>query len=47
MQAVKKDNHDPWHVCCGHDLIQVLSVGLHKAIGTWSTNDVKPDVLER
>lgn len=38
---------DPWLVCCGHDLVEVLSIGLQKAIGTYNANEVKPEVLER
>jgi len=47
VQAIRKDDHDPWHVCCGHDLVCVLSIGLCKAIGSWNAGDVKIDVLER
>jgi len=47
MQDVRDDTHDPWHVCCGHDLVCILSIGLRKIIGTWNPNDIKPDVLER
>lgn len=47
MQTIKDDAHDHWHVCCGHDLVDVLSVALCKAIGTCNTNDVKRDTLER
>jgi hypothetical protein len=47
MYNVRDDTHDPWHVCCGHDLVWILSVGLRKTIGTWDTKDVRPDSLER
>ncbi len=43
----KSSNHDPWQVCCGHDLVEILSIGLRKAIGTKDANDVKPENLER
>ena len=46
MQAIHNDVYDPWHVCCGHDLIGVLSIGLRKAIGTSNPYDVKPMFLE-
>jgi hypothetical protein len=36
--------HDLWHVCCGHDLICILSFGLRKAIG--STKTIDPELLE-
>jgi hypothetical protein len=38
---------DPWQVCCGHDLMEVLSLGLQKAIGSYDTREVRRDVLER
>lgn len=47
MQDIKDDAHDHWHVCCGHDLVDILSIGLCKAIGTCNTNDVKSNILER
>lgn len=43
----KSNNYDPWQVCCGHDMVEVLSLGLQKAIGTYNSNEVKPEVLER
>ncbi len=42
----KSNNHDPWQVCCGHDLVEVLSLGLRKAIGTNKTADVEANSLE-
>jgi hypothetical protein len=43
----KSNNQDPWQVCCGHDLVEILSLGLRKAIGTNKTADVEPNSLER
>jgi Protein of unknown function (DUF4435) len=43
----KSNNYDPWQVCCGHDMVEVLSLGLQKAIGTYNSNEVKPELLER
>jgi hypothetical protein len=42
-----RDTHDPWQVCCGHDLVEILSLGLRKALGSANASDVKPDGLER
>lgn len=39
--------HDPWHVCCGHDLVSVLSLGLTKAIGTYDTHTAAPEIVEK
>ena len=43
----KSEKHDPWQVCCGHDLVEILSLGLRKAIGSANTSDVEPNSLER
>jgi Protein of unknown function (DUF4435) len=47
LNALQNPNHDLWHVCCGHDLICILSIALCKTLGSCNTNDVKPEVLER
>jgi hypothetical protein len=44
MTNKKNENHDPLQVCCGHDLAEILSLGLLKAIGTMK---VEADSLER
>ncbi|OBQ36078.1 MAG: hypothetical protein AN485_12225 [Anabaena sp. MDT14b] len=43
----KSNNQDYWQVCCGHDLVEILSLGLRKAIGTNKTVDVEANSLER
>jgi Protein of unknown function (DUF4435) len=40
----KNKGFNPWQVCCGHDLVEILALGLRKAIGTMS---VDSDSLER
>jgi hypothetical protein len=47
LEALIDYSHDPCQVCCGHDLICILSVGLCKVWGTWNYNEVKSDVIER
>ncbi|MFN6529550.1 DUF4435 domain-containing protein [Nostoc sp. ChiSLP03a] len=39
----KSSSHDPWQVCRGHDLVEILSIGLRKAIGSNPAIDVKPN----
>ncbi|MEY3866208.1 MAG: hypothetical protein RLZZ338_99 [Cyanobacteriota bacterium] len=39
--------HDPWYVCCGHDLIEILSLGLRKPFGSCNSKDVEPTTLEK
>jgi Protein of unknown function (DUF4435) len=40
----KSKGFNPWQVCCGHDLVEILALGLRKGIGTMS---VDVDSLER
>ncbi len=41
------EKHDPWYVCCGHDLIEILSLGLRKPFGSCNSKDVEPTTLEK
>jgi hypothetical protein len=43
-KQLSSDTHDPWHVCCGHDVVCALSLGLRKVIG--SAKVIEPDMLE-
>jgi Protein of unknown function (DUF4435) len=47
LTTLKVNRHDPWQVCCGHDLVEILSLGLRKAIGSARATDVEPSSLER
>lgn len=46
LTSQKSSSHDPWQVCCGHDLVEILSLGLRKAIGSSKASDVEPISLE-
>lgn len=43
----ERNDHDPYQVCCGHHLVQILSFGLCKAIGSAKPSDVESSILER
>ncbi|NEQ66597.1 MAG: DUF4435 domain-containing protein [Symploca sp. SIO2D2] len=43
----KSNSHDPWQVCCGHDLVEILSLSLRKVIGSNKAAEVEPNMLER
>lgn len=47
LNEKKSNNHDPWQVCCGHHLVEILSLSLRKAIGSNKAADVEPNSLER
>jgi len=46
MDSLKTDTQDMWHVCCGHDMISILSIALCKALGSFSSQKADPNVLE-
>lgn len=47
VEALARDEHDPWHVCCGHDLVALLALGLRRVWGTNLDAAVPADGLER
>ncbi|MEH2452589.1 DUF4435 domain-containing protein [Nostoc sp.] len=47
LKSQKSNNHDPWQICCGHDLVEILSFGLRKVLGSNKAADVEPNSLER
>lgn len=42
----KSTNNDPWEACCGHDLVEVLSLSLRKVLGSNKAADVESNRLE-
>jgi len=47
VEAIVGEEHDPFQLCSGHDLVVILSVGLRKALATKRKALVEPEVLER
>ncbi|UCJ14508.1 MAG: DUF4435 domain-containing protein [Phormidium sp. PBR-2020] len=47
LENEKSNCYDPWQVCCGHDIVEILSIGLNKAIGSEKKSDVEPLKIER
>lgn len=47
IEMLRNKEHDPSQVCCGHDIVQILSLALCKAWGTCKPTDVKAENLER
>lgn len=48
IEAMKQAGaHDPWHVCCGHDLVGILAVGLRRVWGANKESEVTPAKLEK
>ena len=45
--TLKSPSHESWHVCCGHDLVELLSVGLRKVLGQHTEAAVQRERLEQ
>jgi hypothetical protein len=42
-----QQNHDPWQISCGHDIVELLSLALRKTFCAESSGEVAPERLER
>ena len=47
MDSLKTDTQDMWYVCCGHDMISILSLALCKALGSFNSKELGANVLEK
>jgi hypothetical protein len=45
--ALAATNADPWHICCGHDLVMLLAIGLRSVWGSHKDADVSRERVER
>jgi hypothetical protein len=47
IRTMADEHHDPWQVCCGHDLSEILALGFRKAIGTQKSIHSTGEIVER
>jgi Protein of unknown function (DUF4435) len=47
VNELRKLEVDVWQVCCGHDVVEILSVGLRRLLGTHNSSEVQPVFLEK
>lgn len=47
IRGIEDTMNDPWLVCCGTDMVEILSIGLRRALGTNNAGAVSPDELRR
>ena len=47
MDSLTTTTQDMWYVCCGHDMIDILSIALCKELGSCKPQKVEPNVLEQ
>lgn len=45
--ALANKNHDKHHISCGKDLIEILSIGLQKVLGTNNSSKVTSEIIAR
>lgn len=46
IKSLKKENLDPWQVCSGHDMVQILAIGFRFVFGNRKTGTLTAEVLE-
>lgn len=46
LDGMMNEAHDSWHICCGHDLVVILSIGLRRFFGSQNAAELKPARLE-
>jgi hypothetical protein len=42
IDDMMKENYDPWHICCGHDIISILAIALRRCIGSATSVEAEP-----
>jgi hypothetical protein len=47
VKVIKGENLDSWHLCCGHDLVEILGIALAKILGTANAHSIKRETLEK
>lgn len=47
INTLKNEEYDPWQVCCGHDLVNILSIGLTRLMGSANAKSVDIESLEK
>jgi|GEM_PF-3182052 len=44
--ALIGEEYDPWQICSGHDMVQILSFGMKNIFGNHKGKIIAPDVLD-
>lgn len=47
IAKLQNQGHDAWHVCSGHDMVQILCIGLNCVFGNSMAKDLTFETLER
>lgn len=46
LKKLQKEEHNLWQICCGHDLIEVFSIGLIEIFGDYNAKNLTSGQLE-
>lgn len=46
IETLIREDHDPWQVCCGHDLVHLLLIGLTRIFGAYNAYKLSSGELE-
>lgn len=46
LMAATRPEHDPWHLCCGHHLTEILSIALRKALASHNAGEMSVKRVE-
>lgn len=47
VEKMASNSYDLWQMCCGHDLVCILSLGLRFAFGSNNAGEVKQEIIEK
>lgn len=42
---ISNNNYDPWKVCSGHDLVEILTIGLKYTFGNKRAKELTPEIV--
>jgi hypothetical protein len=46
IKSLKKENHPPWQVCSGHDMVEILAIGFRSVFGNKKAKTLSAEILE-
>ncbi|MCI0470690.1 MAG: DUF4435 domain-containing protein, partial [Candidatus Aminicenantes bacterium] len=46
ITSLMNENFDPWQICSGHDMVQVLAIGLRYIFGNKKAEPITAEILE-
>jgi len=47
LEGIIDESHDPWQVCCGHDVVEILAIGFRRVLGSQRNIDSTGEKIEQ